>query len=49
MSLAGFPQAIDGRVIQAAHEQGGEFEFNLDMNNGTALGVGELLSLIVVQ
>lgn len=40
VSLAGFPTPIDGRVINATHELGGEFSFNQDMNSGNPLGVG---------
>lgn len=40
VSLPGYPQSIDSRVIAAADELGGEFEFNLDMNSGYPLGTG---------
>lgn len=41
VSLAGYPTAIDNMVIQAADELGGEYAFNLDMNSGNPLGIGE--------
>lgn len=34
-------QQIDDRVFAAADELGGEFKFNLDMNDGNPLGTGE--------
>ncbi|THU91700.1 alcohol oxidase [Dendrothele bispora CBS 962.96] len=40
VSLPGYPQAIDKNVIRASRELGGDFAFNLDMNNGNELGLG---------
>ena len=41
VSLPGSPTSIDGRVINATHELGGDFKFNLDINTGNPLGVGQ--------
>lgn len=41
VSLSGFPTPIDLRVVNATRELGGDFHFNLDMNSGKPLGVGE--------
>jgi len=46
VSLAGFPQSINENIIQASNELGGEFQFNLDMNSGTPLGLGWLQATI---
>ncbi|KAF5377400.1 hypothetical protein D9757_009721 [Collybiopsis confluens] len=43
VSLAGFPQSINGKIIQASSELGGIFEYNLDMNSGNPLGLGKSL------
>lgn len=43
VSLPGFPTPIDNKVIEATQQLGGEFKFNLDMNSGNELGVGECL------
>ncbi|KAG7087333.1 hypothetical protein E1B28_013309 [Marasmius oreades] len=40
VSLPGWPRPIDDSVIQASHELGGEFSFNLDHNSGNELGLG---------
>jgi choline dehydrogenase len=41
VTLPGFPNpAVDSVTIQASQELGGEFQFNLDMNSGTPLGLG---------
>ncbi|KAG6861060.1 hypothetical protein C0995_004402 [Termitomyces sp. Mi166 len=40
VSLAGFPTPIDGRVINATHQLGGQFKFNLDYSSGNPLGIG---------
>ncbi|KAK0450398.1 aryl-alcohol oxidase [Desarmillaria tabescens] len=40
VSLAGFPSAIQNRVIQTTMELAKEFPFNLDHNSGYQLGVG---------
>ena len=42
VSLAGYPSAIDGMVINATQELGEPYAFNLDMNSGNELGVGKL-------
>ncbi|THH32239.1 hypothetical protein EUX98_g1942 [Antrodiella citrinella] len=39
VSLPGFPQAIDQKVLQASSQLGGEFAFNLDHNSGNHLGL----------
>jgi len=46
VSLPGWPRPIDDRVIQASHELGNEFAFNLDHNSGNQLGLGEPSSLL---
>ncbi|KAG6917148.1 hypothetical protein DXG01_003661 [Tephrocybe rancida] len=40
VSLAGFPQSIDSRVIQTTKDLPNDFPFNLDMNSGKPLGLG---------
>uniref|UniRef100_A0A0W0FNW9 Glucose-methanol-choline oxidoreductase N-terminal domain-containing protein n=1 Tax=Moniliophthora roreri TaxID=221103 RepID=A0A0W0FNW9_MONRR len=40
VSLPGYSQSIDERVIAASEELGGEFAFNLDFNSGNQLGLG---------
>ncbi|KAK0222756.1 pyranose dehydrogenase [Armillaria nabsnona] len=40
VSVAEYPSAIDGRVIQATKELPDEFPFNLDYNSGYHLGIG---------
>lgn len=40
VSLAGFPQPIDDRVIKTTDELIKEFPFNLDYNSGKPLGLG---------
>ena len=40
VSLAGYPTSIDGRVLQSARELKGEYDFNLDTNSGSPLGIG---------
>ncbi|KAK7441391.1 hypothetical protein VKT23_016639 [Stygiomarasmius scandens] len=40
VSLPGFSQSVDGRVIQASEELGGKFAFNQDQNSGNNLGLG---------
>ncbi|KAK1229723.1 hypothetical protein PQX77_007187 [Marasmius sp. AFHP31] len=40
VSLPGWPRPIDDQVIQASHELGNEFSFNLDHNSGNELGLG---------
>ncbi|KAF5353361.1 hypothetical protein D9756_007863 [Leucocoprinus leucothites] len=47
VTLSGFlhPQ-IDSLAIQASEELGGEFQYNVDMNSGTPLGLGWLQSTI---
>ncbi|KIK60975.1 hypothetical protein GYMLUDRAFT_43513 [Collybiopsis luxurians FD-317 M1] len=46
VSLAGFPQSINEKIIQASSELGGIFQFNLDMNSGIPLGLGWLQATI---
>ncbi|KAF8154884.1 aryl-alcohol-oxidase from pleurotus Eryingii [Crassisporium funariophilum] len=46
VSLQGFPQPIDSRVIQATQQSSGDFPFNLDMNSGNHLGIGWLQSTV---
>jgi len=41
VSLSGFPQSIDARVIQTTKELPDEFPFNLDMNSGKPMGLGK--------
>ncbi|KAF9468259.1 aryl-alcohol-oxidase from pleurotus Eryingii [Collybia nuda] len=45
VSVAGNIAATDGRVIQTAHDVD-EFTFNLDMNSGDILGIGNTQSTI---
>ncbi|KAG6895509.1 hypothetical protein C0992_000919 [Termitomyces sp. T32_za158] len=40
VSLAGYPQSIDPRIIQTMKDLPDEFPFNLDMNSGDSLGLG---------
>lgn len=40
VSLPGFPTALDSRVIATTRELSAEFPFNLDMNDGSILGIG---------
>ncbi|KAK0493186.1 aryl-alcohol oxidase-like protein [Armillaria luteobubalina] len=40
VSVAEYPSAIDGRVIQVTKELPDEFPFNLDYNSGYHLGIG---------
>ncbi|KAK7051484.1 hypothetical protein VNI00_004458 [Paramarasmius palmivorus] len=40
VSLPGYPQPIDERVLAASQELGDEFAFNLDYNTGRQLGLG---------
>ncbi|KAG6916145.1 hypothetical protein DXG01_008296 [Tephrocybe rancida] len=42
VSVSGFPTPIDGRVINATSQLGGDFKFNLDINSGNELGFGWL-------
>ncbi|KAF8066690.1 pyranose dehydrogenase, partial [Lyophyllum atratum] len=46
VSLSGFPQPTDSRVIQAGVELNQEFPFNKDMNSGNPLGLGWLQTTI---
>lgn len=39
VSMEGYPQAINDRIIQTTHELN-EFRFNQDMNSGNSLGLG---------
>ncbi|KAG6917146.1 hypothetical protein DXG01_003659 [Tephrocybe rancida] len=40
VSLVGFPQSIDSRIIQTTKDLPNDFPFNLDMNSGDPLGLG---------
>ncbi|RDB17150.1 Pyranose dehydrogenase 3 [Hypsizygus marmoreus] len=40
VTLPGFPTPINGRVLEASKQLGGDFKFNLDMNSGKSLGLG---------
>ncbi|KAH0581636.1 Choline dehydrogenase, mitochondrial [Termitomyces sp. J132] len=46
VSLAGFPTPIDGRIINATHQLGGQFKFNLDYSSGNPLGIGWLQNTV---
>ncbi|KAG6910322.1 hypothetical protein DXG01_011390 [Tephrocybe rancida] len=46
VSLSGFSQGIDSRVIQTTQELPDEFPYNEDMNSGNPIGVGWLQSTI---
>ncbi|KAF5364586.1 hypothetical protein D9758_005613 [Tetrapyrgos nigripes] len=46
VSLPGFPQNTDQKVIRTSEELGGDFAFNLDMNSGNELGLGWLQATI---
>ncbi|KDR85769.1 hypothetical protein GALMADRAFT_218865 [Galerina marginata CBS 339.88] len=46
VSLPGFPETIDSRVIQTTAELATEFPFNIDTNSGHHLGVGWTQSTI---
>lgn len=41
VTLYGYPTAIDGRIIEATQQLGGPHRFNLDVNTGNPLGIGE--------
>lgn len=41
VSLPGFSQEVDDMVIQTTEQLNHEFPFNLDMNSGNPLGLGE--------
>ncbi|KAJ6615857.1 aryl-alcohol oxidase precursor [Mycena sp. CBHHK59/15] len=43
VSLPGFSHPFDARIIETTKEKAKEFPFNLDMNSGRPLGVGEML------
>ncbi|KAG6829906.1 hypothetical protein H0H87_009808 [Tephrocybe sp. NHM501043] len=40
VSLAGFPQITNSRVLEVTEQSREEFPFNQDMNSGTLLGIG---------
>ncbi|KAJ7902571.1 aryl-alcohol oxidase [Mycena olivaceomarginata] len=40
VTLSGFPQGIDERLIKTTQELSEDFPFNLDINGGTPLGIG---------
>jgi choline dehydrogenase len=44
-SLPGFPTDLDHRVLGTAAELKSTFPFNIDMNSGSPLGVGEHLRM----
>ncbi|KAF8645738.1 hypothetical protein AX16_007606 [Volvariella volvacea WC 439] len=46
VSLPGFPQSVDNRVVQATQQMPDEFPFKLDMNSGNHLGIGWGMSTI---
>ncbi|KAF8883635.1 pyranose dehydrogenase [Gymnopilus junonius] len=46
VSLPGFPEGIDERVLQTSKDLASEFPFTLDYNDGTPLGLGWLQSTI---
>ncbi|RDB26743.1 Pyranose dehydrogenase [Hypsizygus marmoreus] len=46
VSLSGFPQTTDPRVIQTTVDLGDEFPYNQDINSGNPLGVGWAQSTI---
>ncbi|TFK36268.1 pyranose dehydrogenase [Crucibulum laeve] len=46
VSLPGFPESIDNRVIQTTKDLPIEFPYNVDMNSGSPLGVGWLVASI---
>lgn len=42
ISISGFQHpTVDSITLQATKELGGEFKFNLDMNSGSPLGIGQ--------
>ncbi|KAJ7461961.1 aryl-alcohol oxidase [Mycena latifolia] len=46
VTLSGFPQPIDGRLVKTTQQLETEFAFNLDMNSGNPLGIGYTQSTI---
>ncbi|PFH47692.1 GMC oxidoreductase [Amanita thiersii Skay4041] len=46
VSLPGFPEPIDGRVIVTTAQLSDQYPFNLDMNSGNHLGIGWVQSTI---
>ncbi|KAH6904174.1 aryl-alcohol oxidase [Coprinopsis sp. MPI-PUGE-AT-0042] len=46
VSLSGAPEAVDTKVMEASRELGGEFKFDLDMNDGKPMGLGWAQSTI---
>ncbi|KAF5351273.1 hypothetical protein D9756_008221 [Leucocoprinus leucothites] len=47
VTLFGFPHPqLDSLAIQASEQLGGEFQYNVDMNSGTPLGLGWVQSTI---
>ena len=44
-SLPNFPTPIDQRVLDATTQVSG-FPFNIDMNQGNEIGIGEYISLV---
>ncbi|CAA7257392.1 unnamed protein product [Cyclocybe aegerita] len=40
VSLAGFPTPVDGMIVGAAKQLGGDYRYNLDYSSGNMLGIG---------
>jgi hypothetical protein len=50
VSLSGYPMQTDNKILNATAELGGDFAYNLDINSGKPLGVGEILiSLMAIE
>ena len=41
ISLPGFPTELDSRVVDTSKASGDEFPFNIDLQSGNGVGVGE--------
>ena len=48
VSLSGYAQSIDGRVLQTSKDNPEKYPFVLDYNAGTPLGLGEWLALMSI-
>jgi hypothetical protein len=46
VSLPGFLNPIDQRVIQTTRDLSGEFPYNIDTNSGHHLGIGAFLNVL---
>ncbi|KAH6904616.1 aryl-alcohol oxidase [Coprinopsis sp. MPI-PUGE-AT-0042] len=46
VSLSTVPRAVNGKLLEASAELGGEFAYDRDMNDGTSLGLGWVQSTI---